>query len=96
MLFHLGMTEGSYAAHYADMKLMNHAWDKPGSLVKIGEVSADPVAELTDNRMCEKVDLTLNNVIYECDHLLGPVFPHEVVGFSGGSKYLFRRYPALK
>jgi nickel-dependent lactate racemase len=30
-------------------------------------------------------------VIYEYDHvlILGPTFPHEVAGFSGGAKYLF-------
>jgi len=35
--------------------------------------------------------LTLNRAIRNYDQLLilGPVFPHEVAGFSGGSKYLF-------
>ncbi len=35
--------------------------------------------------------VTLNRLIFEYDHLLicGPVFPHEVAGFSGGAKYLF-------
>jgi len=33
----------------------------------------------------------LNRLILDYDHLLicGPVFPHEVVGFSGGNKYFF-------
>ena len=35
--------------------------------------------------------VTLNRLPLEYDHVLvcGPVFPHEVVGFSGGTKYLF-------
>jgi len=35
--------------------------------------------------------VALNRLVIEYDHVLvcGPVFPHEVVGFSGGTKYLF-------
>jgi len=37
------------------------------------------------------VPVTINRRIFDYDQLLilGPVFPHEVVGFSGGNKYLF-------
>jgi len=37
------------------------------------------------------VPVRINRRALECDHLLivGPTFPHEVVGFSGGTKYLF-------
>jgi len=37
------------------------------------------------------VPVRLNRLIREYDHILicGPVFPHEVVGFSGGAKYFF-------
>jgi nickel-dependent lactate racemase len=39
----------------------------------------------------QDVQVRLNRLILEHDHLLicGPVFPHEVVGFSGGNKYFF-------
>ncbi len=35
--------------------------------------------------------MTLNRLIFDYDRVLicGPVFPHEVAGFSGGAKYLF-------
>ena len=35
--------------------------------------------------------VALNRLVVEYDHVLicGPVFPHEVAGFSGGTKYLF-------
>jgi nickel-dependent lactate racemase len=37
------------------------------------------------------VSIEINRKIYDYDLILilGPVFPHEVVGFSGGAKYLF-------
>jgi nickel-dependent lactate racemase len=37
------------------------------------------------------VDVTVNRHIFDYDLvlILGPVFPHEVAGFSGGDKYLF-------
>ena len=91
MLAHLGMTEASYAANYADMKLMNHRWNDPGQLTRIGELSEDRIAEISGGLMREKVALTLNRAIHSYDHLLilGPVFPHEIAGFSGGAKYLF-------
>lgn len=37
------------------------------------------------------VEVRINKLIFDYDLLLviGPVFPHEVVGFSGGNKYFF-------
>jgi nickel-dependent lactate racemase len=37
------------------------------------------------------LDVTINKLIYNYDQIIicGPVFPHEVVGFSGGNKYFF-------
>jgi nickel-dependent lactate racemase len=39
----------------------------------------------------DNVAIRINRAALEYDHILilGPVFPHEVVGFSGGAKYLF-------
>ena len=39
----------------------------------------------------DEVDIRINKAVHEYDHIiiLGPTFPHEVVGFSGGAKYLF-------
>jgi nickel-dependent lactate racemase len=41
--------------------------------------------------MAQDVPVKINKLIFEYDQLIicGPVFPHEVVGFSGGNKYLF-------
>ncbi len=41
--------------------------------------------------LVQDVPVTLNRSVLDYDQLIicGPVFPHEVVGFSGGNKYLF-------
>jgi nickel-dependent lactate racemase len=46
---------------------------------------------LTAGRLRQDVPVALNRLATEYDHVLvcGPVFPHEVAGFSGGTKYLF-------
>ena len=38
-----------------------------------------------------QINIRLNQAALDHDHILiiGPTFPHEVVGFSGGAKYLF-------
>ncbi len=48
-------------------------------------------ARLTGDLLVDEVPVTLNRLIFEYDQLMicGPVFPHEVAGFSGGAKYLF-------
>ena len=91
MLRHLDMTEEEYIRDYADMEFFNHRWDDPSSLVEIGVLPAKFIHELTGGLMEEEVRLTLNRLILDYDRLLivGPVFPHEMAGFSGGSKYLF-------
>ena len=52
---------------------------------------ATEIADLTDGRLSEDVPVALNRLALAYDHVLicGPVFPHEVAGFSGGTKYLF-------
>ena len=47
--------------------------------------------EISSSLIKEAVPVTINKNIFNYDELIivGPVFPHEVVGFSGGYKYLF-------
>jgi nickel-dependent lactate racemase len=49
------------------------------------------VNEISGGLMNEPVAITMNKLVLEYDVqvIVGPVFPHEVVGFSGGNKYLF-------
>ena len=88
---HLGIANGSLADAFPGVRVMNHAWDDPASLISIGTIPAARIAELSHGLMAENVPLTINRTIRDYDQLLilGPVFPHEVAGFSGGSKYLF-------
>jgi nickel-dependent lactate racemase len=91
MLRHLDVSEEEYVRDYSDMHYFNHQWDDPAALVNIGVLPVKFIRELTGGLMEEDVMLTVNRLILEYDHLLivGPVFPHEIAGFSGGSKYLF-------
>ena len=74
-----------------DSRVFNHEWSDPATFAILGEIPADEIAELSGGRMREPVTVALNRRIYDYDQLVicGPVFPHEVVGFSGGNKYFF-------
>ena len=60
-------------------------------LQTIGVISRQEADRLTDGLLADNVPVTLNRLISAYDQLIicGPVFPHEVVGFSGGAKYPF-------
>lgn len=72
-------------------RIFNHKWDDPATFVTLGTIPARDAAEMTQGRLRQDVPVALNRLATEYDHVLicGPVFPHEVVGFSGGTKYLF-------
>jgi nickel-dependent lactate racemase len=72
-------------------RIFNHRWDLPGTFADLGTIPADEIRELTAGLLEQDVRVALNRLIFDYDQLLicGPVFPHEVVGFSGGNKYLF-------
>jgi nickel-dependent lactate racemase len=76
---------------YAGVKFFNHEWDSPSTFRSIGTISADKIGEISDGLFREQVDVAVNKLIFDYDELmiLGPVFPHEVVGYSGGHKYIF-------
>jgi len=71
--------------------IFNHRWDDPASFVHIGTIPASEIGPLSGGLMAQDVPVRLNKLILDYDQLLicGPVFPHEVVGFSGGNKYFF-------
>ena len=72
-------------------RIFNHRWNDPSTFLELGTIPAREIAELTNGRLNEPVVVALNRLVADYDHVLicGPVFPHEVVGFSGGTKYLF-------
>jgi lactate racemase len=87
----LGITPSDRAGTYARTKFFNHHWKDPDQLVSIGTIDEEEVARISGGLMSERVDVTINKLVFDYDLLLivGPTFPHEVVGFSGGNKYLF-------
>jgi lactate racemase len=72
-------------------RVFNHLGTDRRELVHLGTIPAAEIAALTGGVMAEDMPVTLNRLVLEYDALLvcGPVFPHEVVGFSGGNKYFF-------
>ena len=70
-----------------DRRVINHRWDDPASFAMLGTIPAAEIEELTGGRLRHGVPVALNKLSLEYDHVLvcGPVFPHEVVGFSGGT-----------
>jgi len=71
--------------------IFNHHWEDPRTFVTLGVVSAAEIGEITGGLLAQEVPVRLNKLILDYDQLIicGPVFPHEVVGFSGGTKYFF-------
>lgn len=70
-------------------RVFNHRWDLPDTFATLGTIPAAEMRQLTGGRLSHDVAVSLNRLIFEYDQILicGPVFPHEVVGFSGGNKY---------
>jgi nickel-dependent lactate racemase len=87
----LGFAPGDRVHLYPHTQIFNHHWKDPAWLRKIGTISSDEVAGLSRGMMREAVDVSINRLVFSYDVVLiiGPTFPHEVVGFSGGNKYLF-------
>src|SRR5947208_12004852 len=87
----VGTTAVERAERYPNVRIFNHEWHNPQMLQTIGVISHSEAAELTEGLLADDVPVRLNRLILEYDLVLicGPVFPHEVVGFSGGAKYLF-------
>jgi nickel-dependent lactate racemase len=87
----IGVSSQERAAQYPHVQIFNHHWEDPDALRTIGVISSAEARQLTDGTLDDEVPVTLNRMIFEYDQLIicGPVFPHEVAGFSGGAKYLF-------
>lgn len=87
----VGITREERHTKYPKARFFNHQWNAPGQLTHIGTISEDEVAEISNGLMRQPVEVKINKIIFDYDLLMiiGPTFPHEVVGFSGGNKYLF-------
>jgi lactate racemase len=91
----VGITLEERKTTYRHIGLLNHTWDAPSALVTLGVMEADEIRSIAGEHwhpsLPDRVEVRINKAVLEYDHvvILGPTFPHEVVGFSGGAKYLF-------
>ncbi|MAT99735.1 MAG: hypothetical protein CL608_21555 [Anaerolineaceae bacterium] len=91
----VGITPEERQTIYRQVGILNHAWDSPDALTQIGTLPQAQIQQIAGERwhptLGGDVAVNINRAILEYDHVLimGPTFPHEVVGFSGGAKYFF-------
>ena len=87
----VGISAEERSTTYAGVGLFNHRWDLPDTLVTVGTIPAAEIERLSNGLLVQEVPVSLNRLVFDYDQLVicGPVFPHEVVGFSGGNKYFF-------
>jgi len=73
------------------LEVVNHEWWDEATFAEVGTLDAATVRHLSEGRLDEAVVVRVNRLVVESDVtiVVGPVLPHEVVGFSGGEKYLF-------
>lgn len=86
---HLGVSHEERDA--VGVRAFNHEWWDPEMLVSLGTVAEEKVGRISGGLLRRDVEVRVNRRLTEYDRVIvcGPVFPHEVVGFSGGNKYFF-------
>ena len=92
---HVPMTEEECRTFFEGVvpfkKLIVHKWRE--DVVKIGEVPAEFVSEVSEGLINEKIDVEVNKRIvsgeYDLIISVGQVVPHEVVGMANYSKNIF-------
>jgi nickel-dependent lactate racemase len=87
----LEIAPAEHVSTYRKVRFFNHAWDNPEALKNIGTIPAKEIFDLSGGLFSMDVPVAVNKLLFNYDQIVivGPVFPHEVVGFSGGNKYLF-------
>jgi len=91
----VGISAEERRSNFKHIGLLNHAWDTPSTLTSLGVIEQDEIKQIAGRNwhssLPNEVDIRINKAVLEYEHIiiLGPTFPHEVVGFSGGAKYLF-------
>ncbi|MCM8824555.1 MAG: lactate racemase domain-containing protein [Candidatus Omnitrophica bacterium] len=76
---------------YPESTVYQHCWDDARCITEVGRIPSKEIYEISKGLLDEDIFVTVNRRLLEYDAimLIGPVFPHEVVGFSGGYKYIF-------
>ncbi|MBD3385592.1 DUF2088 domain-containing protein [candidate division KSB1 bacterium] len=91
ILNRVGITAEEKIKHYSQARFFNHDWKNRDQLIHIGTLSGKTVNAISNGMMQQPVEISINKMVLDYDLLfiIGPTFPHEVAGFSGGNKYLF-------
>lgn len=81
----------SIKERYPSLRVINHEWWKPEIFSHLGSISSAEISNISLGELSTEVPISINKLVTDSDIviIIGPVFPHEVVGFSGGAKYLF-------
>ena len=87
----LEISESERAETYRRIRFFNHTWNNPSALKRVCVIPAGEINKLSNGLFAMDVPVDVNRMVFDYDQIIiiGPVFPHEVVGFSGGNKYLF-------
>ena len=87
----LEISEAIRHERYGSVRFFNHAWNDPAALRRVGTIPAADISQLSSGLFSMDVPVEVNRLVFDYDQVIivGPVFPHEVVGCSGGNKYLF-------
>lgn len=87
----LGLDTEKKRAIRQKVAIYNHEWDNPDTFKLYGTISAEEMEKISRGHIKKAVPVHMNRIVEDYDELviLGPTFPHEVVGFSGGLKYFF-------
>ena len=91
---HAPMTAEQFAAMYGDIpfeRVLVHDWRN--DVVRLGEVPADYIKEITEGLWTEPVSVEVNRRLMDESYDLiispGQVVPHEVIGMSNHAKNIF-------
>jgi nickel-dependent lactate racemase len=91
----VGITAQERTTTFKAIGLLNHEWSISSALTSLGFMQDDEIKQIAGkswhSSLPNQVEIRMNRAVLEYDHIviLGPTFPHEVAGFSGGAKYLF-------
>ncbi|MEO8662698.1 MAG: lactate racemase domain-containing protein [Bryobacteraceae bacterium] len=72
------------------IRIFNHSAEGE-ELEEYGLLDVATVTALSEGRITSEIPVTVNSRVsrYDASVVIGPVFPHEVIGMSGGWKYFF-------
>ena len=91
----VGITSEERGTTYKHVGLLNHIWNDPATLALLGTIPQAQVQTVAGESwhpsLAGDIEVRIDRSALDYDHILilGPTFPHEVAGFSGGAKYLF-------